>query len=150
MDRILLALGIAAAAAAVAVLMRRRPRDAPTGSSGRIPEQLDRADFDQPTAPWLVAVFTSATCDACHDVRAKAEVLSTDEVAVAVVEYPERRDLHERYRIAAVPLVVIADARGIVRTSFLGPVTATDLWAGIAAVRAEPTPSPRPRDSPEV
>ena len=43
--------------------------------------------------------------------------------------------IHERYRIDAVPLVVIADERGVVRTSFLGPVTATDLWAGVAAAR---------------
>lgn len=135
MDRILLALGIAAGAAAVALLMRRRRRDAPTQSRGRIPAQLDRADFDQPATPWLVAVFTSATCDACQDVRAKADVLSTDDVAVAVIEYPDRRDLHERYRIDAVPLVVVADIRGVVRTSFLGPVTATDLWAAVAAVR---------------
>ena len=29
----------------------------------------------------------------------------------------------------------IADAAGVVRHSFLGPVTATDLWAAVAAAR---------------
>ncbi len=135
MDRVLLALGIAVAATVVAIVLRRRRPDAPMQSSGRIPEQLDRADFDQPTTPWLVAVFTSATCDACKDVRSKAEVLATNEVVVSVAEYPGRRDLHERYRIDAVPLVVVADAQGVVQTSFLGPVTATDLWAAVAAAR---------------
>jgi hypothetical protein len=137
MDRVLLALGIAVAAAAVAIALRHRRPDAPMQSSGRIPEQLDRADFDQPSTPWLVAVFTSATCDACKDVTSKAEVLATNDVAVSVAEYPDRRDLHERYNIDAVPLVVIADADGVVQRSFVGPVTATDLWAAVAAARAD-------------
>jgi hypothetical protein len=136
MDRLLLALGIAVVSAVVALAMQRRGRsDAPTQSTGRIPEQLDRTDFAEPGKPWLVAVFTSATCDACKDVRSKAEVLATNEVAVAVAEYPADKAIHDRYRIDAVPLVVIADDRGVVRNSFLGPVTATDLWAGVAAAR---------------
>jgi hypothetical protein len=138
MERLLLALGIAVVAAVVALAMRRRGgSDAPTQSTGRIPEQLDRADFAEPDKPWLVVVFASATCDACADVRSKAEVLATNEVSVAVSEYPRDKAVHDRYRIDAVPLVVIADARGVVRKSFLGPVTATDLWAGVAAARAE-------------
>lgn len=135
MDRVLLALAIAIAAAVIATVLRRRRPDAPMRSSGRIPEQLDRADFEHPTAPWLVAVFTSASCDSCADVRSKADVLATNDVAVSVAEYPARKDLHERYRIDAVPLVVIADSQGVVRKSFLGPVTATDLWAAVAAAR---------------
>jgi hypothetical protein len=136
MDRLLLALGIAVVAAVIALVMRRRGgSDAPTQSTGRIPEQLDRADFAEPDKPWLVAVFTSATCDACQDVRSKAEVLATGEVSVSVAEYPGDKAIHDRYRIDAVPLVVIADDRGVVRKSFLGPVTATDLWAGVADVR---------------
>lgn len=136
MDRLLLALGIAVVAAVVALAMRRRGgSDAPTQWTGRIPQQLDRRDFAEPGKPWLVAVFTSATCDTCKDVRSKAEVLATNEVAVAVVEYPAAKAIHDRYRIDAVPLVVIADDRGVVRKSFLGPVTATDLWAGVAAAR---------------
>jgi hypothetical protein len=136
MERLLLALGIAVAAAVVALAMRRRGgSDAPTQPSGRIPEQLDRADFAEPDKPWLVVVFASATCDACADVRSKAAVLATSEVAVAVSEYPRDKAVHDRYRIDAVPLVVIADDRGVVRKSFLGPVTATDLWAGVAEAR---------------
>jgi hypothetical protein len=135
MDRLLLALGIAVVAAVIALVMRGRGTDAPTQATGRIPEQLDRADFAEPDKPWLVVVFTSATCDACRDVRSKAEVLATGEVSVAVSEYPRHKAIHERYRIDAVPLVVIADDRGVVRKSFLGPVSATDLWAGVAAAR---------------
>jgi hypothetical protein len=139
MDRLLIAAAIAAAAAAVSVVLRsRRGPDAPTRSSGSVPEQLDRADFATPEVPWLVAVFTSATCASCADVQAKADVLASDDVAVDVIEYPQRRDLHQRYRIDSVPLVLIADDAGVVRQHFLGPVTATDLWAAVAAARDQP------------
>jgi hypothetical protein len=139
MDRLLIALGIAVAAALVAIVLRRRRRpDAPTRSMSLVPEQLDRTDFVTPTTPWLVAVFTSATCATCADVLAKAEVLASDDVAVEEVEFQTRPDLHQRYRIEAVPLLVIADGRGVVRGHFLGPVTATDLWAAVATARAEP------------
>ena len=46
---------------------------------------------------------------------AKVDVLASDDVAVADVEFPTARDLHQRYRIDAVPLVLIADARGVVQ-----------------------------------
>ena len=137
MDRLLIALGIVVVAVAIGLVWRRRQRpDAPTRSSRAVPEQVDRADFASPSAPWLVAVFTSATCSSCADVQAKAEVLGSDDVAVDVIEYQTRRDLHQRYRIDSVPLVVIADDAGVVRQHFLGPVTATDLWAAMARVRA--------------
>ena len=103
-----------------------------------MPTQLDRADFARPDAPWLVAVFTSATCTTCADVVAKAAVLASDEVAVTDVEWQSQRDVHDRYRIDGVPLLVIADRDGVVRGSFAGPVTATDLWAAVAAAREAP------------
>jgi hypothetical protein len=135
-DRLLIALAIAVAATAVALLLRRRRPDAPTGRHGLVPDQLDRADFVAPARPWLVAVFTSTTCSTCADVEAKAAVLASDDVAVDVIEYTARRDLHRRYHVEAVPLVAIADAAGVVRRHFLGPVSATDLWAAVADVRA--------------
>jgi hypothetical protein len=136
MDRLLIALGIALVAGAVALVLRRRRRpDAPTRSNTAVPEQLDRADFAAAAAPWLIAVFTSATCESCADVRTKAEALASDQVAVDVVEFQTRRDLHRRYRIDAVPLVLIADHAGVVQRHFLGPVAATDLWATMAALR---------------
>ena len=43
--------------------------------------------------------------------------------------------LHERYGIDAVPTTVVCDAQGGVVRSFLGPVSATHLWAAVAEVR---------------
>ncbi len=136
MERLLIALAVLAVAAMVAGLARsRRAVDAPTQVVHRAPAQLDRTDFGRPDAPWLVAVFTSASCDACADVARKAAVLDAPEVAVVEVEHTAERALHQRYAITAVPTLVVADAEGVVRASFLGPVTATDLWAAVAAVR---------------
>ena len=145
MTRLALAVALALLAVAVAAVLRRRQRgDPPTQPrQWAVPAQLDRADFARPEAPWLVAVFTSATCATCAGVRDKARVLACPEVAVEEVEVGARRQLHQRYRIEAVPTTVVADAAGVVRASFLGPVTATDLWAAVAEVRA-PGTTPEP------
>jgi hypothetical protein len=139
-DRVLIAAAIVVLAVAVALVARRRRPDPPTQPSGRVPTQLDRADFARPEAPWLVVVFTSATCHTCADVVAKAEVLASADVAVDHAEWQTRRDVHDRYRIDGVPLLVIADRDGVVRRSFAGPVSATDLWAAVAAARDDVEP----------
>lgn len=144
--RLLIALAIVAVAAIVAVVVqRRRTPDAPTQRRYNVPEQLDRADFVRSDAPWLVAVFTSDVCDRCADVATKAAVLESDDVAVTNVEFAAERELHARYRIDAVPTLVIVDAAGVTRRSFLGPVTATDLWAAVAELR-DPDSAPGPCD----
>jgi hypothetical protein len=59
-------------------------------------------------------------------------------VAVEEAEVTARPDLHKRYHIDAVPIIVVADGEGVVRTSFTGPPSATDLWAAVAGVREGP------------
>jgi hypothetical protein len=137
MERLLLVIVLAAVAVAVAVVAQRRRRPpAPTVTGHVLPDRLDRADFTRPEAPWLVAVFTSATCHTCAGVWERAELLASDDVAVQRLEAGEERDLHARYKVTAVPGIVIADDTGTVRARFLGPVTATDLWATVAELRA--------------
>ena len=136
----LLVVVLAAAAVAVALLIERRRRPpAPTNVRHTLPEQLDRRDFERPDAPWLVAVFTSATCHSCSGVWDKARLLASDEVAVQDVEATAAHEVHRKYAIDAVPALVIADRSGVVRAGFLGPVTATDLWATVAELRAPGT-----------
>ncbi len=134
MGRLVLAVVLVAAVAIIAeVVRRRRGADPPTQARRELPSQLDRADFNGDG--WLVAVFTSATCSTCADVVRKADVLRSDEVTVMTASFQEHRRLHERYVIDAVPCLVIADAAGVVHAGFLGPVTATDLWAAMANAR---------------
>jgi thioredoxin-like negative regulator of GroEL len=153
MDRLLLALAIVAVAGVAALVVRRRRNpDAPTQTTHEVPSQLDRADFvrlvDETSrdAEWMVVVFTSATCHTCADMAAKAKVLASRNVAVVEVEFNAERDLHARYRIDAVPTTVIVDGSGVVRSSFLGRVSATDLWAEVAEVREPGSRPPHAHD----
>lgn len=144
MENLVIGIAIAIVVGTVGLVARaRRKVDVPTQRTFTVPTQIDRSDFGSPTQEWLVAVFTSSSCPVCADVAAKVAALDSSNVATRTVEYSTQRDLHTRYRIDAVPTVVIVDALGIVRHHVLGPVSATDLWAAVAAVR-DGTGSPSP------
>ena len=143
MERLVVAAVLIVVAGCVAfVLSRRRPAP-PTQEKVPIPAQLDRADFPGAERPWLVVVWTSATCESCARVSAKARVLESPQVAYAEVSWQEHKDLHERYRIDTVPLLVLADAEGVVRVSFVGTPNFTDLVGAVAEAR-EPGSTPEP------
>ena len=135
MNQFLLVLGAMSVALVASVVLRQRKPEAPTQGGYEIPTQLDRSDFASPHAPWLVAVFTSSTCHTCADVATKAAVLASSEVAVERIDYIDNKELHSRYKIDAVPLLVIADHNGVVQKGFIGPVKAQDLWAAVAQCR---------------
>lgn len=138
MINLLIAAAIVVVVSVVALVARgRRVDDAPTQREWHVPSQIDVADVgtDGRADHWNVVVFTSSTCLVCRDVAHKAEALSSRHVTVREVEYSTDRGLHEKYRIDAVPTVLVADHLGVVRRHFLGPVSATDLWAAVADVR---------------
>ncbi len=128
--------GVVVVVALLANLWQRRRRvDAPTQGASEIPSQIDRSDFVRPEASWIVLAFTSATCQTCSDIERKVRVLETSSVAIQILEFTAERELHKRYKIDAVPAVLMADASGVVQANFLGPVSATDLWAALARAR---------------
>ena len=89
---------------------------APIRDTYPVPRQLYRADFPQPDAPWLVALFSSRTCDSCASMREKVLALGVVRGrGRATSSSPPTRELHERYEISGVPMVLIADAEGVVR-----------------------------------
>lgn len=144
MERLVVALVLIAVAVVVAVVLERRKPGPPTQpKQWEVPAQLDRDDFAARDRPWLVAVFTSETCDSCAKVMPKAEVLASDTVGVVEVPYQTQKDLHRRYHVEVVPTLVVADPEGVVRASFIGQPTATDLWAAVAEAR-EPGSTPEP------
>ncbi len=126
-------------------LMSKRSVQAPTQADPSIPTQVDRNDFSEPSKEWLVLAFTSSTCNTCADIERKAVVLKSQSVAVEICEYTAHRELHKKYAIDAVPTLLIADGQGIVSKGFLGPASATDIWAALARVR-EGTPDPHEGD----
>lgn len=145
MERLVLALVLVAVAVVVAVVVQRRKPAPPAGPTWNVPVQLDRADFARPEAQWLVVVFTSATCQSCAGVWERAMPLDAGPdgpVAVQQVEVTAEPELHRRYGIDAVPLTLVADEQGVVVKHFIGPLTATDLWAAVAEAR-EPGSTPQ-------
>lgn len=140
MTNLLVASMIVVVVAGVAlVLRRRRPTDAPTQKQWSVPSQIDRADLRDDESGqrcrWTVLVFTSGTCHVCADVVAKATAVRSRHVAVREVEYSVSTEIHRKYSIDAVPTLLVCDDEGVVRRHFQGPVSATDLWAAVAAVR---------------
>jgi len=131
-DRVLLAVAIALAVAALAVLLQRRKPEPPTQRQWAVPDQVDRNDFDRPGAPWLVAVFSSATCGGCATAVDRAHAVASADVAVQEVEFTARRDLHERYNIETVPMLVVADRQGVVRAHFIGTPADGDVESAFA------------------
>ena len=68
-----LAGAVVVVALAVGLVLRRRQHvDVPTQPEYAAPTQLDRNDFADRDAPWLVVVFSSTRCDVCADVVRKA------------------------------------------------------------------------------
>ena len=136
MVRLLPAVVLATVVALLAAwIQRRRPASSPVVDRHHVPTSVDRSDFVRPSAEWLVVVFTSATCNTCAATWEVARQLDSPVVATQEVEVGTEPALHERYGIDAVPTTVVCDADGGVVRSFLGPVTATHLWAAVAEAR---------------
>jgi hypothetical protein len=135
MTTLLIAGALLVLALVAAAFARRRTARSPVRTETPVPAQLHRRDFPRPDAPWLVVLFSSATCASCGPMADKIAALESADVAVADIEFGDHRDLHERYAIAAVPIVVVVDAGGVTRASFVGAASATDLWAAVARLR---------------
>jgi hypothetical protein len=132
---------VAVAAGAGAWWLRRRTPEGPPRDAYPVPRQLARPDFPRPEAPWLVAYFSSDTCASCQGLGPKVAVLESPEVATCELDFASQRELHDRYDVAAIPMILIADADGVVLRAFVGATTATDLWAALAECR-EPGSTP--------
>ena len=135
--RLLIGLAVLVVAVGIAIVSERRRRAnvRPLRDPTPIPRQITRTDFVRPDAPWLVALFSSTTCDGCAAMHGRVDALESPIVATADVSFQTDRELHERYEISGVPMVVIADVEGVVHRAFLGAVSATDLWAAVAGAR---------------
>lgn len=133
MERYVLAVALLVVAIAIAVLLERRRTPASVPSRRfRIPTHLDRMDFPDPATPWLVAVFSSTTCDSCRGVLEAVEPLRSADVAVADIAFQLNRSLHTKYEIDAVPAVVAVDAAGEVKASWLGVIDTGELWSTVS------------------
>jgi len=136
MVQIVIGVAVLAVGVGVAAVLRRRAPAGPPRDAYPVPRQLARADFPRPDAPWLVAYFSSETCDSCRSLGPKVAVLESRDVVACELEFSVQRSVHERYEISAIPMVLVADADGVVVRAFVGAMSATDLWAAVAEARS--------------
>ena len=137
MERVVIAAALVVVAAAVAFVLNRRRPQPPTQGRAPVPAQLDRADFPDGVKPWLVVVWTSKTCASCEATTQRARLLESPAVGFVEVPWQDRRDLHDRYGIEDVPLLVLADRDGVVRASFVGTPEFAELAGAVAAARGD-------------
>ena len=135
--RLVVALIIVAVAIAAALVLERRKPAPPTRDAYPVPAQLDRNDFPRPEAPWLFVLFSSRTCDSCGPMVSRVCSLESESVATVQVEAKADKALHDRYRIEGVPMVVLADADGVVRAGFVGSVDTWELEAALSEAQAK-------------
>ncbi|MCP3937015.1 MAG: hypothetical protein GY708_16785 [Actinomycetia bacterium] len=137
MERLLIAVVILVVALVVAWFAQRRRPDAPmqTSADRLLPHQLDRGDFTSPEQTYLVAVFSSDSCDACASVLAAVETLAAPDVAIQNISWQFDKDLHDRYAIETVPATVIAGPDGVVGAGFLGQMQVAELVESMTALR---------------
>jgi thioredoxin-related protein len=119
---LLVMVAVAALAGMAAWWQQQRVRPAPTTTPGAPPGNLDRSEFLAPTAPLLIAVFTSETCSSCDAVWAELSGYESATVAAQNVEVTADPALHSRYGIDSVPTAVIVDAAGETQAAFVGPL----------------------------
>lgn len=134
--RLVLAAALVGVAFLAAGVLERRRRTAPPARGAHlVPQQLDRADFPRPDAPWLVVLWSSQACASCDGLGEKLRPLESADVAVVEVEYQADPGLHRRYAIEAAPLTVVVDVHGVTRASYAGAFDAAELWAAVAELR---------------
>jgi len=119
-------------AAAVAYVVNKRGTDSPSVPKNSLPIQIDREDFEQPEAAWLLVFFSSESCDSCERVHDLLKSLSLDSLHIQEVEFPEKIATHQRYGIDSVPITLVADVDGVVVWSYAG-VPPTDLFSNMVS-----------------
>ena len=129
--RLLIAAALIAVAVVIATAARRRRPDPPSAPSFRAPVQLDRDDFDDPAAAGLLILFGSTTCDSCRGAWQTVAGLARAGLVVQRVDVEDDPSLHQRYRIDGVPTTVLADAEGVVHSTWFGPVDRDELISSI-------------------
>jgi hypothetical protein len=140
--RILVALAVLVAAVVLSRRFERRRPAPPIRDTYPVPAQLDRSDFPRPQAPWLIVLFSSSDCDSCVPMAAKVAAMECEAVATCEMEVGDRPDIHRRYQIEGVPMVVVADAEGVTRAAFVGSASAAELWAAVAQARGSEVAGP--------
>ena len=141
MSRILILIILSFVASSVAILLKKLNKQNFVTSGWSIPGHIDRQDFEFPNDNWLAVVFSSTACKTCEPVVAKSMDLATLGIAVQEVPVETKKHLHKKYAIDAVPMPLLTDKFGVVRSSHLGPIDFEDVKKSFEVTLSE---SPKP------
>tara|TARA_B110000438_G_C15718987_1_gene608891 strand:+ start:115 stop:534 length:420 start_codon:yes stop_codon:yes gene_type:complete len=127
MFRLFLLIGLSTGAALFSLLLRKTTSRDRIRSGWTVPGHLERSDFAFRNEPWIALVFSSNTCETCKSVIDAAKGLSIKSIPFQEISVEENKELHDRYGIDAVPMLLILDNFGVVRSHYLGPVALSRL-----------------------
>ena len=125
---------LSSAASLTAVLLRKLNKRNFLTSGWSIPGHLSREDFGFTNEPWLVVIFSSESCETCKPLVAESMKLSSLGIAIQEIAVETNKDLHEKYSIDAVPMLLLVDKFGVVRSSHLGPINFDEVKKSIETV----------------
>ena len=138
MSRLVLLVLLSFGASLTAVLLRKLNYRNFVTSGWSIPGHLSREDFGFINEPWLVVIFSSESCETCKPVVAESMKLSSLGIAIQEIALETNKDLHEKYDIDAVPMLLLVDKFGVVRSSHLGPTNSEEVRNSIKTVLSNP------------
>ena len=117
---LMLFLLLGAFAIIVAYIANNRRTDSPSVPKSSLPIQVDRNDFNMPGMKWLLVLFSSESCSSCIQVREILSEIPLNSIHIQEVSFPQEKNLHTRYAINSVPIVLIANLEGVVIWSYAG------------------------------
>ena len=138
MSRVIVLVLLSSAASLTAVLLRKLNKRNFLTSGWSIPGHLSREDFRFTNEPWLVVIFSSESCETCKPLVAESMKLSSLGIAIQEIAVETNKDLHEKYGIDAVPMLLLVDKFGVVRSSHLGPTNSEEVRNSIQTVLLNP------------
>ena len=116
---LMLFLLLGAFAIIVAYIANNRRTDSPSVPKSSLPIQVDRNDFNMPDMKWLLVFFSSESCSSCIQVREILSEIPLNSIHIQEVSFPQEKNLHTRYAINSVPIVLIANLEGVVILSLI-------------------------------
>ena len=134
MSRLIVLIVLSCGASIVALLLRKLNYRNFVTSGWAIPGHLSREDFNFLNEPWLVVIFSSESCETCKPVVTEGMKLTSLGVAIQEVTAETNKSLHEKYDIDAVPMLLLVDKFGVVRSSHLGPTNSDQVKKSIETV----------------
>ena len=138
MSRVIVLVLLSFAASLTAVLLRKLNTRNFLTSGWSIPGHLSREDFGFTNEPWLVVIFSSESCETCKPLVAESMKLSSLGIAIQEIAVETNKDLYEKYSIDAVPMLLLVDKFGVVRSSHLGPTNSEEVRNSIQTVLSNP------------